>query len=82
MNKKPKVGKWKKHLKKGSLVPKKGYRWKDNTSGKIPEPAVERIPTAKKKPSRLKPMRTVASGTNAFGQPRTTIKNKSRSRSL
>ncbi len=68
--KKPKV---KKALRSGA--PAKGYKWKENTSGRIPDPEI--VPVKKK--VKLNPMRTVSSGSTAYGTPRKTIKNKSRS---
>ncbi len=78
---KPKKKRWDKNISKQG-TPKKGYRWAETTSGRIPEPQVERIPKAKDKPKRLKPMRTVASGTYGSGAPRKTERNRSKPRSL
>lgn len=55
--------------------PKKGYRHSEETSGKIPDPMT--VPVKSKKP-KLKPMRTVSSGTNAYGSPTRTVRNKTR----
>lgn len=68
---KPKV---KKAFKSGA--PRKGYKWKEDTSGRIPDPAI--VPD-RKKPYTPKPMRTVASGTTGGGKARTTVKSKARS---
>lgn len=66
----------KKAFKKRTSAPKRGYRYTEETSGKIPSPAV--VPISTKKP-KLKPMRSVASGSNAYGKPTKTVKNKTRS---
>jgi len=76
----PKKKRWDKNLTK-KATPKKGFKWADSTSGRIPEPAVVPI-SSKKKPARLKPMRTVASGTYGSGAPRKTERNRSKPRSL
>ena len=65
----------KKPFNKRTRAPKKGYKYSETTSGKIPNPTVVKV----KKPVKMKPMRTVASGTNAYGQPTKTVKNKARS---
>lgn len=61
---------------KKTRAPKKGYQYTEMTSGKIPDPAV--VPV-KKKVAKLSPMRTVSSGTNSYGKPTKTEKNKARS---
>ena len=61
---------------KRSGAPAKGYKWAEMTSGKIPNPAV--VPVAKK--SNLKPMRTVASGINPWGDVVKNVKRKTRSK--
>jgi len=74
----PKKKRWDKNLTK-KATPKKGFKWAESTSGRIPEPAVVPVSSKKKKPARLKPMRTVSSGTFGSGAPRKTEKNKARS---
>ena len=71
MDPKPKI---KKVMRSGA--PAKGYKWKEQTSGKIPNPEI--VPM-KKKMAKLKPMRMVSSGTTGYGTPSKTIKNKARS---
>jgi hypothetical protein len=71
--KKPKV---KSAFKRSTGAPKKGYKWKETTSGRIPDPEV--VPV-KNEVAKLKPMRTVSSGSYGSGTPRKTVKNKSRS---
>lgn len=61
---------------KKSGAPKKGYKWAETTSGRIPDPKI--VPMSKKK-AKLIPMRTVSSGTTSSGAPRKTIRNKTRS---
>lgn len=61
---------------KKSGAPARGKKWAETTSGKIPEPMVEPI---KRRVAKLKPMRSVASGTTSSGTPRKTVKNKTRS---
>ena len=64
----PKKPKIKKALRSGA--PAKGYKWKEETSGKIPNPEI--VPMAKKKPAKLKAMRRVSSGSYGSGAPRQT----------
>jgi len=72
MKPKPKV---KNVFSKKTRAPKKGYQYIEMTSGKIPDPAVEPIKT---KRAKLKPMRTVSSGTNSYGKPTKSVDNKTR----
>lgn len=62
---------------KKSGAPAKGYKWKDNTSGKIPNP--EMVPVSPKK-VKLKAMSLTLGGTSSSGKGHT--KRVKRARSL
>ena len=67
----------KKAFKSRSGAPKRGKKWAEDTSGKIPNPTV--VPIAKAKPAKLKPMRAVSGGSYGSGAPRKTVRGKARS---
>ena len=56
-------------------APAKGFKWQYNTDSPIPNPTVVPMKPNKVK---LKPMRTVASGTKGSGAVRQTVKRRSR----
>ena len=58
-----------------SGAPGKGMKWKGTVSGRVPYP--EMVPV-NSKPAKLKPMRTIASGTTGSGKAKTTVRSKTR----
>lgn len=62
---------------KRSGAPARGYRYAENTSGRIPEPAI--VPIDRKR-AKLKPMRSVSSGTYGSGKAFTKINNRMRAK--
>lgn len=62
---------------KRSGAPAKGYRWKEDTSGKIPNPPI--VPVSSRK-IKMKPMRTVMGGTTGAGKAFIKINNRTRSK--